>query len=202
SFGENFTLTTMSVIDSITVWVIDDGTAGTPAAGSYQLSLGPDAAPGPTSAAVVSPVASNASATSVTYNNDGITKYQGNSGGFDNIYAIDFTGLNLTKAAGTYAFGVSGLTDTGALTPFLSASNTADGGANQIGGTGVLYAFDSTGAMDNANGYPYQTPDGTWDKSSNIDVLVEGTQIPEPASLAMLGVGLAGLGALRRRKRA
>jgi hypothetical protein len=193
--GENFTLSAPSVIGTIQVWVVDNGTA--PSAGSYQLWLGTDSAPGVDPTASVTDIAASTSATQVHYS-DG-SDYQNSDGTFSDIYQVDFTGLDLSEGAGTYAFSVSGLSEDGMLTPYLSASNAALGGSDQIAGDDTLYGFDDTGAMDTANGYPANLSAG-WNKSSDVDVQVFAA--PEPASMAILGVGVFALGAIRRRRRA
>ena len=197
SVGENFTLSAPSVIGTIQVWVIDNGTGGAPSASSYQLWLGTDSTPGAGSTASVADIATSTSVTQVTYSNS--SNYQNSDGTFSDIYQVDFTGLDLSESAGTYAFSVSGLSETGQLTPYLSASNAALGGSDQIAGNDVLYGFDNTGAMDTKNGYPANLS-ALWDKSSDVNVQV--FDAPEPASMAILGVGVFALGAIRRRRRA
>ena len=58
----------------------------------------------------------------------------------------------------------------------------------------IFYAFlDSRGQV-----FPFQTgPGGTW-----VFAVAERVGVPEPGTLALLGIGLAGIGMSRRKKKA
>jgi hypothetical protein len=195
SIGDNFTLATTDNVNDIRVWVVSG--SSTPLTSTYQLWLGNDIGLSST----VSKVATSTSVVSTTY--AGGIDYQGSSGNFINIFQVDFAGLGLTLGAGTYAFGVSGYADPGYVppltTPFLSASNGPLSGSTQAGDDGFIYGFTSTGALDTANGYPWQSngPTPGWDKNSDINVQVFGS-VPEPGSLALVGLALFGAAATRR----
>jgi PEP-CTERM motif len=193
AMGDNFSLVGANYLaNDIRVWVIDSQTPSN----TFSLLLGTDLGAG----TVVSQVATSTSVTATTYAN-GAT-YQGSSGNYINLYQVDFSNLNLTLRAGTYAFGVSGPTDpavSGLNTPFLSASNGLLSGSTQTGSDGYVYGYTSTGAMDTADGYPWASIGG-WDKSSDINVQVFGTNVPEPASMLLIGTGVAALGVVRRRR--
>ncbi len=202
SIGDNFSLGGPATVDTIRVWVVGSlaGAASDPAAAnSYHLWFGNDNG----ALTSVADTALSTSVTAVTYaNGDG---YQGSSGSYRALYEVDFSGLNLGLAGGTYAFAISGpvVTDSGyaLTTPFVSASNGPLSGSTQEGDDGFIYGFTSTGAMDTGNGYPWNTLDG-WDKTSDINVQVFGT-VPEPSSIAFFAIGaigLLGFGAAQRRR--
>lgn len=136
----------------------------------------------------------------------------GNGNAYNNEILFSLTSPNGTTVdlitANTYTSGSAGI---GRITLTLDdAAFTAAGGNALVGGsfrpTGTLSSFngmDMFGSWtlfvgDNAGGDPL-----TYFRSSlNITTAAAAAQIPEPGSLMLLGLGLAGLLGARRRKQA
>jgi hypothetical protein len=142
--------------------------------------------------------------TQVTY--AGGTSYQGNSGGFDNIYQLDYP-VNITAGSVTFDFAIVGDSKTGDLA-YLHASNADLSESTQQGSDDHVYAWVYVWDIDNpSSGYDLQEeyPE-TWDKGSDFNVQVFGEVIPEPTTVIIWtllgGLGIAIVRWQRRQKAA
>ncbi|GIK98621.1 MAG: hypothetical protein BroJett029_28300 [Alphaproteobacteria bacterium] len=138
--------------------------------------------------------------------------YQGSSRSFIQMYEVTLTGLDLVLDGGvSYRFGAEcrGPNDSssggtwGTYTMCMShATNAALAGSPQDGADNLYAAFyvDGLGGPALYDG-PANSQGNGWDKSSDINIRVTATQVPEPASLTLMAGGLLGLGLLGRRAR-
>ena len=120
----------------------------------------------------------------------------GNGGIFYPIAQTTFSNLNYLVEGGVkYDFGVMG--DKSLW--WNHASNAALSGTKQDGADDKYLEFDRNNL---ANVTVWDSNGNGWDKSSDINVQITGTQVPEPTSLLLFCTGLTviGMATWRRKK--
>ncbi|HET6599457.1 MAG TPA: PEP-CTERM sorting domain-containing protein [Burkholderiaceae bacterium] len=127
---------------------------------------------------------------------DGTAFYEGNGGFHYSVIETTFSGLDWLIDGGVlYDFGVFG-DDFGW---FSHASNAALSGTRQDGADDRYLSFDPTDWTMTVLNSDRNSGGSGWDKSSDINVRITAAQVPEPTTLALVGLALAGLGFVRRK---
>jgi len=126
-------------------------------------------------------------------------------------WALDVNGIPLTQPGVITHFFLDWGTNGTLANPTSQAGGNLPLETNPITGSGTVFGenfnipvtttIDLSSGADPFNGFLSSTGiDPTGVNEIEIGVLVAPSAVPEPASLALLGVGVAGLGAMRRRR--
>lgn len=193
--GDNFTIGTTGqtyVINSLTVWGIQ-APLGT---GITDIGLYLGKSTDPLAQLLSGSVTGNTNITFTQVNYPGGTNnYQGTSGTLYPLMETTFNNLNYMVQGGvTYNFGVNGTGGSGLW--YNHASNAGLSGTTQDGADGKILVFDTSNlsyvALFDSNG-------NGWDKSSDINVRIDGAPVPIPGAVWLLGSGLLGLVGIGRK---
>ena len=126
--------------------------------------------------------------------------YQGSSGAMLQMHQVDFA-VNLVLQAGeTLDFFLDGTGQPTYVIPFTHASNAALSGSPQAGADNSMLEGHLVGG--NMAVTTWTSLNNGWDKASDLNVQVFGNAVPEPGSLALAGIAMAGLAGLRRLRKA
>ena len=182
--GDNFTNTSGQAwsISTVRLWVVGSMSTVRLLGGVDGGSLG-----------VVS-----TSYTASTANYADTSTYQGSGGSPITMTQIEFAVNLLLNAGETFDFFLDGTGGT-YIVPFMHASNAALSGSPQDGSDDKMLSATLTGSSL-SNLATWTSLGNGWDKASDFNVQVEGQALPEPASLALVGVAVLGLAASRRRR--
>jgi hypothetical protein len=121
----------------------------------------------------------------------------GTAGTMYPLYQLEFSLNKLLSGSKTYQFFLDG-------NPYawLQSSNAALSGSPQQGSDNkMLYAYAATGSGVATDIGVWDSLGDGWDKSSDVNIQVYGAPVPEPGTIALLGLGMAGLAVYGKRRK-
>jgi hypothetical protein len=209
--GDDFTFTGAgAMVSSITIYEVANNPVGSGSASlpgnefsSMTLYVGPQMGTLNTADITYNAAQIASNSTQVFYN--GGVNYQSNTGFFP-LYAVTFNlSTPMFFSAGTYGFAVDATATNAGYGLFLAGSNAALSGAIEQGADNN-YIFDGAPAKGQIPSFAGFCDSGNvscggWDKSSDLNVLVNGSLLPEPCSFGFVTLGLVGALVSRRRLR-